>query len=121
MRGGEFSLLDLGQVQGRLVAAPEGQITHPETGIWRRLYDGSALALTPTGGCSRLIVATHPAPVRPRPLGTTPDGLVYQRCFSSLPPSALRSAAVVHLYLHRASFESVLADPDQDQEPDRWC
>jgi hypothetical protein len=28
---------------------------------------------------------------------------------------------VVALYLHRGAFEPVLADEDQEQDPDRWC
>jgi hypothetical protein len=28
---------------------------------------------------------------------------------------------VVALYLHRGAFETVLADEDQEQDPDRWC
>ena len=121
MRGREYTLLDLPQVQAHFVAAPDGQITHPETGICRTLYDCPAIALTPTGGCSRVIVATHPATVTPSPVGTTRDGLVYELFFTSLPPSTFRSADIVQLYLHRGSFESVLADEDQEQDPDRWC
>ena len=121
MRGREYSLLDFPQVQARLVAASDGQITQPETGICRTLYDCPAVALTPTGECSRVIVATHPAPATPSPVGTTRDGLVYELFFTNLPQRAFRSEDVVHLYLHRGSFESVLADEDQEQDSDRWC
>jgi len=38
-----------------------------------------------------------------------------------LPPGAFTEAFVVALYLHRGAFETVLADEDQEQEPDRWC
>ena len=31
------------------------------------------------------------------------------------------STDVVALYLHRGAFEPVLADEDQEQDPDRWC
>ncbi len=121
MRGREYDLLDLPQVQARLVADPDSQLTHPETGICRTLYDCLALPLTPTGGCSRVIVATHPAPTTPSPVGTTRDGVVYELFFTSLAPSAFRSMDVVQLYLHRGGFESVLADEDKEQDADRWC
>jgi hypothetical protein len=121
MRGREYDVLDLPQVQTRLAAVADGQVTHPETGICRTLYDCPALALTPTGECSRVIVATHPAPVTPSPVGTTRDGLVYELFFANLPQRAFSSEDVVQLYLHRGSFESVLADEDQEQDPDRWC
>jgi hypothetical protein len=121
MRGREYSLLDLPPVQARLRTTPDGQLTHPETGICRTLYDCPAVALTPTGGCSRVIVATHPASATPSPIGTTRDGVVYELFFTNLPPSAFRSGDVVQLYLHRGGFENVLADEDKEQDADRWC
>jgi hypothetical protein len=121
MRGREYAVLDLPQVLVRLAAAPDGQLTHPETGICRRLYDCPAVALTPTGGYSRVIVATHPAPATPSPIGTTRDGMVYELFFTSLPQCAFSSEDVVQLYLHRGGFESVLADEDNEQDPDHWC
>jgi hypothetical protein len=34
---------------------------------------------------------------------------------------AFTSSDVLDLYLHRGSFETVLADEDGEQDPDRWC
>ena len=34
---------------------------------------------------------------------------------------AFSAKDVLDLYLHRGSFETVLADEDVEQEPDRWC
>lgn len=121
MRGRGYDLLNSPQVQARLKLPPNGQLTHPETGICRTLYDCPAIPLTPTGGCCRVIVATHPAPATPSPIGTTRDSVVYELFFTSLPPRAFRSEDVVQLYLHRGGFESVLADEDKEQDPDRWC
>jgi hypothetical protein len=41
--------------------------------------------------------------------------------FTALPQGAFTAADVVALYLHRGTFETTLADEDQEQEPDRWC
>jgi hypothetical protein len=121
MRGREYDLLNLPQVQVRLRLPPNGQITHPETGTCRSLYDCPCIPLTATGGCSRVIVATQPACAIPSPVGTTRDGVVYEVFFTSLPQGAFTSADVVQLYLHRGGFESVLADEDKEQDADRWC
>jgi len=121
MRGRAYDLLSLPQMQARLAQPPDGQITHPETGICRTLYDCPAIVLKETGVCSRVIVATHPATERPSPVGTTRDGLVYELFFTSLPQGAFRSEDVVQLYLHRGGFECVLSDEDEEQDADRWC
>ena len=68
----------------------------------------------------RMIVASHPATSTPAPVGTTRDEVVYELFFTTLPPSAFTCGDVLSLYLHRGSFETVLADEDQEQDPDRW-
>ena len=68
-----------------------------------------------------MIVATHPANTTPAPIGTTRDEVVYELFYTALPPGAFTPADVVALYLHRGAFECVLADEDQEQDPDRWC
>ncbi len=40
---------------------------------------------------------------------------------TALPQDAFTASDVVALYLHRGAFEPVLADEDQEQDPDRWC
>jgi hypothetical protein len=48
-------------------------------------------------------------------------GVVYELFVSTLPSPAFSPADVLDLYLHRGSFEAVLADEDVEQDPDRWC
>src|SRR6266566_1040469 len=121
LRGRDYHLLDLPQVQARLKLPPDQRTTHPETGTQRTLFDCPSLVITATGQRSRVIVATHPASSTPSPVGTTREGVVYELFFTALPPAAFTAADVVALYLHRGAFETVLADEDQEQEPDRWC
>src|SRR6266705_4317237 len=91
------------------------------SGMTRALYDCPAVPLTPTGPCVRLEVATHGATSSPPPVGVERDGTVYELFVSTLPSPAFTSSDVLDLYLHRGSFEGVLADEDVEQDADRWC
>jgi hypothetical protein len=121
MRGKDSHLLDLPQVQARLQAPPDAQTTHPETGSLRALFDVPDLVVTATGERSRVIVATHTARSTSTSVGVVREGVVYELFFTALPPVAFTAADVVDLYLGRGAFETVLADEDQEQDPDRWC
>jgi len=120
MRGKDYDLLKLPQVQARLAQPPDQQTTHPETGTCRMLFDCPDLLLTPTGPRTRVIVATQQAATAP-PIGTTRGEVVYELFFTALPVDAFTPADVVARYLHRGAFETVLSDEDQEQDPDRWC
>ena len=39
---------------------------------------------------------------------------------TTLPSLAFTASDVLDLYLHRGSFETVLADEDDEQDSDRW-
>lgn len=121
MRGKDYHLLDLEAVQVRLLAPPDAQTTHPETGTQRALFDFPRLHLTSTGEPSRVIVATHPASTKAAPIGTTRDNVVYELFLTALPVGAFSAADIVALYLQRGAFETVLSDEDHEQDPDRWC
>ncbi len=120
VRGKEYDLLDLPSVQQRLQQPPDQQTTHPESGTSRALFDCRDIALTPTGPVVRMILATHPASASPPPIGVVRNETVYEQFFTTVPPHAWTPADVLHLYLHRGSFEITLADEDQEQDPDRW-
>nr|BBH91711.1 hypothetical protein KTC_64620 [Thermosporothrix sp. COM3] len=64
----------------------------------------------------RLVVAAHPAPT----VGVERGGTVSELFVSTLPAPAFTASDVLDLYLHRGSFETVLADEDEEQEMDRW-
>jgi len=113
MRGKDYGLLDLQEVQARLALPPDQQTTHPETGTCRALFDCPDLLLTPSGPRTRVIVATHPATATPAPIGTTRGEVVYELFYTALPPEAFTPADVVDLYLHRGAFECVLSDEDR--------
>jgi hypothetical protein len=121
VRGKDYHLLDLPAVQARLQQPPDQQTTHPESGTSRALFDCLDSALTPTGPVVRMLLAAHPAKASSPSIGTLRNGIVYEQFFTTVPPTAFTPADVLDLYLHRGSFETVLADEDAEQELDRWC
>ncbi len=121
MRGRDYQVLDRAEVQARLQLPPDQQTIHPESGTTRLLYDCPDLVITPTGKRGRVVIATHPAGAAKSRVGSTREGVVYELFFTALPQGAFTAADVVALYLHRGAFETVLADEDLEQDPDRWC
>ena len=121
VRGRDYSLLDLPAVQARLQEPPDQQSTHPESGTSRSLFDCLDVPLTAPGPVVRMIIATHPASSSPPPIGVMRNGTVYEQFFTTVPQGAFTPADVLDLYLYRGSFETVLADKDDEQDPDRWC
>jgi hypothetical protein len=120
-RGKDYRLLDQAEIQARLHRPSDQQLTQPESGICRALYDCPDQSLGKTGQRVRLIVATHPAGTTRSRIGVTRAGVVYELFLTDLPQGAFTAADVVTLYLHRGAFENALADEDKEQDPDRWC
>jgi len=120
VRSRAYHLLDLEVVQQRLAHPPDQISTHAESGMTRALYDCTAVPLTAAGPTARLVIATHPARDPDPAVGVERDGVVYELFVSTLPTPAFTASDVLDLYLHRGSFETVLADEDKEQEMDRW-
>jgi hypothetical protein len=119
-RSRPYHLLDLDMVKLRLACAPDHTSHHPESGMTRNLYDCESVPLTPTGPNMRLVVATHSTAGSAPTVGVERDRTVYELFVSTLPSPAFTASDVLDLYLHRGSFETVLADEDDEQESDRW-
>jgi hypothetical protein len=120
VRSRAYHLLDLDVVRRRLVHAPDHVSTHAESGMTRSLYDCASVPLTPAGPNVRLVVAIHPGTSADPAVGVERDGIVYELFVSTLPSPAFTALDILELYLHRGSFETVLADEDKEQEMDRW-
>lgn len=120
VRSRDYSFLDLEEVKQALSRPPHQVSIHPESGMSRALYDCPALPLMPSGPSVRLVVATHAATSSPLPVGVEREGTVYELFVSTLPSPAFLPSDVLDLYLHRGSFETVLADEDGEQDSDRW-
>ena len=122
VRSKEYSLLDLPAVAARLTQPPDAQTTHPESETQRALFDCPDITLCPSVPHVRLIVATHSTTSTTKPpIGVLRAGTVYELFLTTAPQAAFTCADVLDLYLHRGSFETVLADEDQEQDTDRWC
>src|SRR6266699_561120 len=121
MRGKDYTVLDRPEVQSRLRLPADQQFSRSESGLMRQLYDCPDVAVGPAGVRCRVVVATHPAGETKSRIGHTRQGVVYELFFTRLPQDAFIASDVVALYLHRGAFEPVLADEDQEQDPDRWC
>ena len=119
-RSRAYHLLDLEVVQQTLARTPDQVSTHPESGMTRALYDCTSIPLASARPTVRLIVATHPATGTPSTVGVERDGTIYELFVNTLPSPAFTASDVLDLYLHRGSFETVLADEDDEQEFDRW-
>ncbi len=87
VRSRAYHLLDLEQVQSRLLRAPDHISTHPENGMRRSLYDCASVPLTPAGPEMRLVVATHAGTSSDPVVGVERDGMVYELFVSTLPNS----------------------------------
>lgn len=120
-RSKDYGLLDREAVRARLAGSPDLECRHPESGACRSLYDCPDLSLTEDGPPVRVIVATHPATSTKPSIGVQRGALVYELFVTTLPQHAFVPKDVLDLYLHRGSFETVLADEDLEQDPDRWC
>ncbi len=120
-RSRDYALLDLAEVQAVLARPPVEVCMHPESGAFRALYDCPNVPLAAGGPLVRLIVASHPASTTSPSIGVQRDGMVYELFVTRLAAPAFSAKDVLDLYLHRGSFETVLADEDVEQDPDRWC
>jgi hypothetical protein len=123
VRSRAYHLLDQDIVKSRLLRAPDHVSTHPESGMTRSLYDCPAVPLTPAGKEVRLVVATHPATGSSLAVGTERDGMIYELFVSTLTSPAFTASDMLDLYLHRGSFEIVLADEDEEHfnhSTERW-
>ncbi len=120
VRSRDYTLLNLEVVKQALARSPDQVSTHPESGMTRVLYNCPGVPLTPTGPEMRLVVATHALIASPLKVGVERNGTVYELFVSTLPSPAFSSSDVLGLYLHRGSFETVLADEDVEQDSDWW-
>lgn len=119
-RSKDYQLLDLAQVQAVLAGPPVATCTHPESQTTRALFDCPNVPLSPAGPGVRLIVAASPATSTPPSVGEQRAETVYELFVSTLPAPAFTAKDILDLYLHRGSFETVLADEDAEQDADRW-
>jgi len=121
MRGKDYAVLDHPAVQARLHLPPDSHFSRPESALVHTLYDCPDVPVGPEGCRCRVVVATHLTTGKKSSIGHTRKGVVYELFFTRLPQDRFTASDIVLLYLHRGAFEPVLADEDQESDPDRWC
>jgi hypothetical protein len=121
MRGKDYAVLDHPSVQARLHLPPDAHFSRPESTLVRTLYDCPDVPVGPAGCRCRVVVATHLTTEKKSRIGHTRKGVVYELFFTHLPQDGFTASDIVALYLHRGAFEPMLADEDDEQDPDRWC
>ncbi len=127
-RGRNYHLLDHATVQARLQQPSDGEVTHPETQMRREVFDAGFITDWLEDHPEqlvryRVIVTRRAAPADQTPVavGKRLGAYVYELFLTSHPAACLPATMIVELYQHRGSFEQVLSDEDQEQDPDRWC
>jgi hypothetical protein len=127
-RARDYQLLSHPRVQARLALPCDRELMHPDTGVRREVYEVGYFSdwlepLFKEELRCRVIVTKRPAPADREQVtvGKQVGQDVYELFLTSHPARCLQAADVVQLYLHRGSFEQVLADEDEEQDPDRWC
>lgn len=115
-------------MQARLQQPSDGVVTHPETQVRREVFDAGFvtdwLEDHPEQRVQyRVIVTRRTASIDQTPtvVGKLRGAFVYELFLTSHGSHRLSAAEIVTLYQHRGSFEQVLSDEDQEQDPDRWC
>jgi hypothetical protein len=73
------------EVQARLHLPPDQQLTHPESGTCRALYDCPDVPIGPKGELCRVVIATHPASAAKSRVGVEREGVVYELFLTRLP------------------------------------
>ena len=117
----DYALLDLEVVKQALSHEPDQVSVHEDKWddaralrVPSRSLDASRTRGAPGGSRSCRHFLSSPS------VGVERDGMVYELFVSTLPSPAFTASDVLDLYLHRGSFETVLADEDRELASDRW-
>lgn len=110
------------QIQEALLQEPVARL-RSQSGVELDLFDGGWVPVARNGPCARFIVQRHRRPEGQQALhvGHLQEGWVYELFACLLPTPAFLAQDVVDLYHGRGAFEGVLAQEDQEGDPDRWC
>ena len=122
-RGRGYHLLQHPQIQRVLAHPPTARVTAMNTGMVVEVFEGGWLELGAGLPHARVIVARHPAPPAGKKVavGKRVDEWVYELFITTVCADGFLVEDVLDLYHGRGAFEAVLADEDEEEDPDRWC
>jgi hypothetical protein len=116
-----YRVLEHPQIQGVLAHPPTARVTRVNSEEEVELFDGGWLPLDEVLAPTRIIVARHPVPEAGKrgAVGKCIGGWVYEIFITTLPADGFLVEDVFDLYHGRGAFETVLADEDVEEDPDR--
>jgi hypothetical protein len=122
-RGRSYQLLEHPQIQRALAHPPTASVSRMNSGEVVELFEGGWLHLGEGLPQVRVIVARHraPAPGKEVKVGKRVGEWVYELFLTTLDADGFLVEDVLDLYHGRGAFESVLAEEDVEEDPDRWC
>src|SRR5215472_8850269 len=122
-RGKTYQLLERPHIQQALAHLPSASMTRKNTGEILELFEGGWLLLGEGLPSVRVIVTRY--------LASSPDATVkvgkhvgewiYELFITTLGAEDMLVEDVVNLYHGRGAFETVFAEEDLEDDPDRWC
>lgn len=115
-QGKTYQFLDYPEVHTRLHLLTDQHMRYPESQVVPILYDCPLVPIGPSGFQCCVVVTTHPAGTDKPRIGTLRNGLVYELFLTNLPQQVFTATDVVALYPQCGTFETTLADEDEEQK-----
>jgi hypothetical protein len=118
-----YQILEHPQIQGVFAHPPAARVTRVNSDEEVELFDGGWLPFDEGLAPTRIIVARHRIPTSGKKVsvGKCVGEWVYELFIPNLPTEGFLVEDVLDLYHGRGAFETVLADEDLEEDPDRWC
>jgi len=118
-----YRVLEHPQIQRVLAHPPTACVTQVSTNEEVEVFDGGWLSMKEEMPQVRIIVARHRALESSKRIsvGKRIDEWIYEVFITTLPIDGFLVEDVLDLYHGRGAFETVLADEDIEEDPDRWC
>jgi hypothetical protein len=122
-RGKGYQLLERPSIQQALAHPPTSSMTRKNTGEVVEVFEGGWLALGEELPSVRVIVTRSlaPSPDSTVKVGKRVGEWIYELFITTLDAEGLLIEDVVNLYHGRGAFETIFAEEDLEDDPDRWC
>jgi hypothetical protein len=122
-RGKAYQLLERPAIQQVLAHPPTASAVRKNTGEVVELFEGGWLVLAEELPSVRVIVTRYLAssPDSPVKVGKRVGEWIYELFVTTLDAESFLVEDVVDLYHGRGAFETVFAEEDLEDDPDRWC
>lgn len=122
-RGKGYQLLERPCIQQALAHPPTASMTRKNTGEVVELFEGGWLVLAEELPPVRVIVTRYlaPSPDSTVKVGKRVGEWIYELFITTRDADGFLCEDVVNLYHGRGAFETIFAEEDLEDDPDRWC